>query len=168
MNDYKGQAIDLEAYEYGNSFTVVYDNLRTVSFFGELTFNLSEIFNIELNSTFYSYDMSKELKAWNLHKFETTIIADITFNENIYGSVSLFYVGKRSDLINSSINPLNPEFLTLDSYFDLNLQLGYRCNKKLTISIKGANLLGNNYQKWANYKVQGAQVMLGASYKFDW
>ena len=30
------------------------------------------------------------------------------------------------------------------------------------------NLLGNNYQEWANYKVQGAQGMLGASYKFDW
>ena len=112
--------------------------------------------------------MSKELKAWNLPKFETTIIADIRFNKNIYGGVSLFYVGKRSDLINSSINPLNSEILTLDSYFDLNLKLGYRCNKKLTISIKGANLLGNNYQKWANYKVQGAQGMLGASYKFDW
>ena len=24
------------------------------------------------------------------------------------------------------------------------------------------------YQKWANDKVQGAQGMLGASYKFDW
>jgi len=168
LNDYKGQAVGLEAYEYGNSFTVVYDKLRTVSFFGELIFNLSDIFNIELNSTFYSYDMSKELKAWNLPKFETTIIADIRFNKNIYGGVSLFYVGKRSDLINSSINPLNSEILTLDSYFDLNLKLGYRCNKKLTISIKGANLLGNNYQKWANYKVQGAQGMLGASYKFDW
>ena len=51
---------------------------------------------------------------------------------------------------------------------DANVDFGYRFNEKFSFFIKGSNLIGDNYQKWANYKVQGIQVLLGASYKFDW
>ena len=58
--------------------------------------------------------------------------------------------------------------ITLDGYIDANVHLGYRFNNQLSFFIKGSNLFGDDYQKWANYPVQGIQVLGGASYKFDW
>ena len=80
----------------------------------------------------------------------------------------MFFVGERKDLFSSSIGVLPDNVKTLASYFDANTHIGYRFNKKLSIFVRGSNLFGENYQKWINYKVQGIQGMLGASYKFDW
>jgi len=169
LNPYIGQSTELEGYEYGNSFKVTYEELKTLSFFGELIFDVSKDFNVEINATFYNYEFRSQIKAWNLPKFETTLTADFNITEKFYGGLSLFFVGERTDLINNSLTiPSGNELLILDSYFDANLQLVYQFSNQLSVYARGNNLLGNNYQEWANYKVQGAQGMLGASYKFDW
>ena len=51
---------------------------------------------------------------------------------------------------------------------DANLNVGYRVNDQLSIFAKGNNLLGNSYQAWANYPVQGLQVLGGVTYKFNY
>ena len=56
---------------------------------------------------------------------------------------------------------------TLDGYFDANAHIGHRLNDQLSIFLKVANIANNNYQRWANYPVQGFQVLGGATYKFD-
>jgi len=97
------------------------------------------------------------------------LTADFNITEKFYGGLSLFFVGERTDLINNSLTiPSGNELLILDSYFDANVQLVYQFSNQLSVYARANNLLGNNYQEWANYKVQGAQGMLGASYKFDW
>ena len=168
-NIYKGQYLTLEGYEYGNSFTVVYDDLETISFFGELIFEVLTNFNLGINGTYNSYHTKYEIEPWNLPTIETTLFTTFNITEKFYGGASLFFVGERKDLFSSSIGILpDNEVITLASYFDANAYIGYRFNKQLTIFVKGSNLFGENYQKWANYKVQGIQGMLGGSYKFDW
>ncbi|MFT4801579.1 MAG: hypothetical protein ACI93N_001353 [Flavobacteriaceae bacterium] len=166
---YKGQSVDNEGYENGNSFTVVYDDHETISFFGELIFEVSNNFNLGINGTYNSYEIKYEIEPWNLPTIEANLFTTFNITEKFYGGASLFFVGERNDLFSSSIGSLSDiEVITLDSYFDANAHIGYRFNKQLSILVKGSNLFGNNYQKWANYKVQGIQGMLGASYKFDW
>ena len=159
----------LEGYEYGNSFAVAYDDVTTLSVFGELNLEISDNFSLGINGTFNSYDTSKQPEAWNLPELEATLFSNFNITKKIYGGVSLFYVGERKDLI---YNPMFPTFaptkVTLDSYIDANVNLGYHFNNQLSFFIKGANLFGDNYQKWMNYPVQGIQVLGGASYKFDW
>ena len=67
----------------------------------------------------------------------------------------------------TSGTPVVEDSVTLDSYVDLNANLGYRFNDRLSIFARGHNLLGDNYEKWADYPVLGLQVMAGATYKFD-
>ncbi len=55
----------------------------------------------------------------------------------------------------------------LDSFFDANAHFGYRFNEQLSIFAKASNLANNQYQRWANFRVQGLQVLAGATYKFD-
>ena len=134
-----------------------------------MIFEVSTNFNLGVNGTFNNYDTKYEIESWNLPTIEATLFTTFNITEKFYGGASLFFVGERKDLFSSSIGALpDNEVITLDSYFDANARVGYRFNKLLSIFVKGSNLFGDNYQKWANYKVQGIQGMLGASYKFNW
>lgn len=83
------------------------------------------------------------------------------------------FVGERKDLISIQDDILifpatfSQETVTLDSYFDLNAHVGYKYNARLTAFLKGNNLANQQYNRWANFPVQGIQVLLGANYKFD-
>ncbi len=69
--------------------------------------------------------------------------------------------------LNSMIFPATPQVVTLDSYFDANVNVGYHINDRFSVYARGNNLAGNNYNRWQNYPVQGIQVLGGATYKFD-
>lgn len=161
LNPSKGMNVGLEGYEYGNSFAVVYDDITTLSVFGELNLELSENFSLGINGAFNSYDTLNQAEAWNLPEMEASLFSNFNITEKLYGGVSIFYVGERKDLWSTTV-------IDLDGYVDANMHLGYRFNDQLSFFIKGSNLFGDDYQKWVNYPVQGIQVLGGASYKFDW
>jgi outer membrane receptor for monomeric catechols len=159
-----------ETYQYGNSFQVVYDDINTLSFFGELKVELSEVFSLGINGEYFSYDTTNQAEAWNLPDLKATIFSNFNITEQLYGGVSFFYVGERKDQVvafSPIVDPF-PNIVTLDSYVDINAQLGYKVNDRLSVFLKGSNLLSDNYLKWYNYPVQGIQGLLGATYKFDW
>ena len=155
---------NFEGYEYGNSFGLVYDDLNILNIFGELKVEVSNTFMLGASANFYSYSLDNQPEAWNVPELEASIFSNFNITEKVYGGVSLFFVGERKDLLNTS----NSQVISLDSFFDANVNLGYRVNDRLSIFAKGSNLLGNNYEKWQNFPVQGIQGLLGATYKFDW
>ncbi|MBN8567800.1 MAG: TonB-dependent receptor, partial [Flavobacteriales bacterium] len=57
--------------------------------------------------------------------------------------------------------------VTLDSYLDMNANVGYKYNERLTLFLKGNNLFNQAYERWMNFPAQQIQVVLGANYKFD-
>ena len=162
---------DLEAYEYGNSFGVVYDDVNTLAIFGELKVQASEQFSLGINAEYFNYSTDMQSQAWNLPELKATLFSDFSITEKIYGGVSLFYVGERTDLFQRSNLPFEPLLFTeetLDAYLDANVHVGYKVNERLSIFAKGSNLLSDSYEKWLNFPVQGIQGLLGATYKFDW
>ncbi|WP_181039990.1 TonB-dependent receptor [Aureitalea marina] len=168
-NPYKGMSVNFEGYENGNSFGIVYDDIRTLSVFGELKVEISDNFSLGLNGSFYQYDLTNQAEPWNLPDFEASLYSNFNITEQIYGGVSFFFVGERKDLFMNETTPLlPPTLMSLDSYFDLNAHVGYRVNDRFNIFLNGSNLTGQNYQKWMNFPVQRIQALLGATYKFDW
>jgi len=165
------QETNLEDYEYGNSFGTVYDDINTLAVFGELKVDVSEAFSLGVNGTFYSYDTTNQSQPWNLPDYEATVFTNFNITTQLYGGASVFFVGERKDL--DTFQPFDVAVptmteVTLDSYIDANVHLGYRINDRLSFFAKGSNLLSDNYEKWYNYPVQGIQGLLGATYKFDW
>ena len=80
----------------------------------------------------------------------------------------MFFVGERFDFqVDQSFTEIGLDKRTLDAYFDANLNVGYRHNERLTAFVKANNIANQAYEKWLNYPVQQFQVLLGASYKFD-
>ena len=166
LNQYRGYQANGNGYEQGNSFMVLYDDIKTLAVFGELKVEVSNTFSLGVNGTFYSYAQKQQSEAWNLPNLEATLFTNFNITEEIYGGASLFYVGERKDF--SAQQTTIPVEITLDGYVDANVHLGYRFSERLAFFVKGSNLFSDSYEKWANYKVLGIQGLAGATYKFDW
>lgn len=163
------ELVGFEGYQYGNSFNVVYDKLKTVSFFGELKADFSKNVAFGINGTFSSYSTDVENEAWNLPALKLGASLDVNITQKWYAGTNLFFVGERKDFAHfaSLTQPTFDTEVTLDSFFDLNAHIGYKHSERLTFFLKGNNLANQDYQRWLNYPVQGIQVLGGANYKFD-
>lgn len=170
-NPYDTANLNKEGYAYGNSFGLVYDNLNTLSFFGELKMDFSKNASFGINGTFNSYTTDQE-EAWNLPGFKVGADLDLDITKKWYAGADVFFVGDRKDLLSyeDGFNPASTpttKVITLDSYFDLNAHLGYKHSERLTGFLKLNNIANQQYERWLNYPVQGFQFLLGANYKFD-
>lgn len=156
-----------EGYQYANSFNVIYDKLNALTVEGELNITPSNNFSIGATAQFSSYSTETIAEAYNIPSVKGSVFSDFKIGKKWYGGASVFFVGERKDLV--SLNPLltPAEVVTLDSYFDANFNLGYHITDRLSAFLKLNNIANNDYQRWLNYKVQGFQAIIGATYKFD-
>lgn len=172
-NPYVFGNTNTEGYTYGNSFGVTYDNVKTLSIFGELKADFSKSVSLGINGTYNNYSTEFAAEAWNLPQLKIGTTVDVDINEKWYTGAKIFFVGERKDMVSvqsaAAVYPplFTTEEVTLDSYFDLNMHVGYKYNDRLTAFLKGNNLASQQYNRWANYPVQGIQILLGANYKFD-
>ena len=163
---------DEKGYYYGNSFQVFYDDVKTLGLFGELNIDVNRNFSLGINAEVYDYDTETDNPAWNLPALTGSLFMDYQIGEKWFMGANLFYVGERDDLYTVASPGTLPENftmtpITLDSYFDANAHLGYRINEQLSVFVRANNIADQNYMRWNNYKVQGFQVLAGATYKFD-
>ncbi|MBO0343524.1 MAG: TonB-dependent receptor [Bacteroidota bacterium] len=163
---------DEKSYYYGNSFQVFYDDVKTLGVFGEINVDVNRNFSLGVNAEFYDYDTETDNPAWNLPSIKGSLFMDYQITDQWYMGANLFYVGERDALTSVVLtNNVPPSIsytqLTLDSFFDANAHIGYRFNEQLSIFVKASNIANNNYQRWANFRVQGFQALAGVSYKFD-
>lgn len=168
-NGYDDSNGNTDGFTFGNSFNVVYDKVKTISFFGELKADFSENISFGINGTFSSFSTIAEKEAWNLPSIQLAATLDVTITPKWYAGTSLFFVGDRKDqFVRTSVSGFFPiENITLKSYLDLNAHVGFKFSERLTFFLKGNNLANQEYQRWLSYPVQGLQVLGGASYKFD-
>ena len=169
-NIYNNSNANTDGYTFGNSFEVVYDKVKTLSFFGELKADFSKNVSFGVNGTFSSYSTDAEKEAWNLPAIKLATTLDVNITPKWYAGTSLFFTGERKDIFRQATVtlPFPPdENITLKSYFDLNAHVGFKYSERMTFFLKGNNLANQNYERWFNYPVQGLQILGGASYKFD-
>lgn len=160
-----------EDYQYGNSFGIVYDDVKTFSFVGELNVDVNRNFKLGAKAEYFSYSSNSEAEAWNLPDLKASLFMDYQIDENWFAGAGLFYVGERKDqfLQYSYIQDITSiqETVTLDSYFDANAHVGYRFDDQLSFYAKANNIADKTYQRWINTPVQGIQFLVGATYQFD-
>jgi hypothetical protein len=175
-NDFR---TDDKQYNLGNSFEIftldgvtIGDDVRTFGVFGELNIDVNRNFTLGINAEYFNYTTETELPAWNLPEAQGSVFLDYQIGKKWYLGANLFYVGERKDFSTTFVqNTLQQDFpaviIDLESYFDANAHIGYRITDQLSVFVRGSNLANNNYQRWANFRVQGLQVLGGATYKFD-
>ncbi|MES2578125.1 MAG: TonB-dependent receptor [Bacteroidota bacterium] len=165
-NDYTENAGN-EDYAFGNSFQVVYDDMKTLRFYGELKADFSSAVSFGINGTFSSYTNDFQQEAWNMPTIKINSNLDFNITEKWFAGANVFYVGERKDIQINTDFSANATPVTLKSYFDVNANVGFKYSDRLTAFARANNITNNAYQKWQNYPVQGFQVILGVNYKFD-
>lgn len=172
-NEYNPANANTEGYAYGNSFGIVYDNVKTISLFGELKADFSKNVTFGVNATYNNFSTDMESEAWNLPQLKVGTSIDFDLNEKWYAGANVFFVGERKDRVTVQDDMMafpatfTQQVQNLDSYFDLNAHVGYKYNARLTGFLKGNNLANQQYNRWTNMPVQGIQILIGANYKFD-
>tara|TARA_R110001583_G_scaffold145096_1_gene297073 strand:- start:7968 stop:9698 length:1731 start_codon:yes stop_codon:yes gene_type:complete len=155
------------SYEAGNSFGVVYDAIKTLGVFAEITIDASNEFDFVGSLNYSNFTTETQLEAWNLPTIKATISADYQ-NKNWFAGAKLFYNGETKDYVTPfGLSTENGEIIKNNSYLDLNLNGGYVFSDRLTAFAKINNALGEKYQPFLNYQVQTLQILGGITYKFD-
>jgi len=153
-------------YQFGNSYGVVYDNVTTLAIAGELNIDVNRNFSLGIRGQYFNYDTDAQSEAWNLPDITGAITLDYQISEKWFTGGSVFFTGERKDEINTT-DISTVALVTLDSFFDANAHLGYRLNDRLSFLAKVNNIANQDYQRWANFPVQGIQFLVGATYQFD-
>jgi len=158
-----------EDYQYGNSYNIVYDDLKTYSIAGELNVDVNRNFKLSIKAEYFGYKTDFQDEPWNLPDIKGNLFLDYQIDEHWFAGAGLFYVGERKDQFyeEGSLIPTEPITVTLDSYFDANAHLGYKINSQFSVFAKANNMVNKNYERWLNYPVQGIQFLAGLTYQFD-
>ncbi|WP_197474511.1 hypothetical protein [Tenacibaculum ovolyticum] len=159
-------AFSFLGYEYGNSFNTTYDDIKLMTFFGEIAYDGIKNLTLGVNGKFNKFTLTNELEAWNAPKIEGELFGTYKV-EKWFAGANLFFVGQRKGKLHE-ILPLDT-FTTvdIDSYFDINFNGGYHFNDSFSVFLNLNNVLNNSYQRFNNFNVQGFQAMGGLTWKFD-
>lgn len=158
-------ALSTQNYSFGNSFGMVYDDVKILGLSGEISADVNRNFKLSLKGETFSYTSQNEVEAWNLPTFQGSLFLDYQIDEKWFAGANLFYLGERKDQL--FITNATPTVITLDGFFDANAHIGYHVNEQFSIFAKANNLANNAYQRWQNFPVQSLQLLAGATYKFD-
>lgn len=169
---YRQNAVDTDQgqdYNYGNSFGIVYDDLKTIGLFGELNVDVNRNFKLGLKAEYFVYDSKTQAEPWNLPDFSGSLFLDYQIDRHWFMGVNLFYIGERKDQITliSPVVNVQPTTVILEAFFDANAHVGYRINDRFSVYAKAANIASQDYQRWLNFPVQSIQFLAGSTYKFD-
>ncbi|CAA0171170.1 hypothetical protein [Tenacibaculum maritimum] len=153
-------------YEYGNSFKVAYDNITTVSFFGEIEYNVFKNLILGANGQFNNFSLTKELAPWNLPEIEGELFAKYK-TKKWYANANILFASGRKGAFYEDVFPYVPAPIALEDYIDVNLSGGYYFSDSFSAFIKVNNALNSNYQRYTNFNVQGFQALAGITWNFD-
>lgn len=159
-------AFSLLGYEYGNSFKTVYDDIKLVSFFGEIAFDGIENLSVGLNGQFNKFTLTNQQQHWNTPKIKGELFGTYKVNKWFAGA-NLFFVGEREGKLYDVLPLKSFTTVKLESYFDINFNGGYHFSDSFSVFLNLNNVLNNSYQRFNNFNVQGFQAMGGLTWKFD-
>ncbi|WP_298780190.1 hypothetical protein [uncultured Polaribacter sp.] len=160
-------SISLKGYEFGNSFNVVYDDIKTTTLFAELEYDFTKKITVGTSLQYDNYTTTNQFEAWNLPTFQTSLIGKFK-SDKWYATTNVFYVSERKDVLYTDQFPSTSNGIqTVNSFVDINLNGGYHFSDKFSSFLKLNNILNSNYERFANFNVQGFQVLGGLTYKFD-
>lgn len=157
----------LKGYEYGNSFSIYYDDVKTSSLFAEAEYLFNKNITFSTQIQYDNYTTTNSLENWNLPELQASFLGKYK-KDKWFVTTNIFYVSERKDALYNAKYPSSLRGIkTLKSFVDVNLDGGYHFNDKFSAFLRFNNILNTKYQRFANFDTQGFQVLGGITYKFD-
>jgi hypothetical protein len=164
-----------------NAFRVLYDDMKTLRFNGEITHHAGDKLSFLLSTNIYKYTVSEQEMAWNLPRFDATLAVSYAITERLNVEADIYVTGKRKGLIVQLETGQNPNIayeqigsifpgqasnVVMDNAIDLNLNGKYEITRKLSAFVQLNNFGFRKYEKWMGYPVQSFNLLGGISYSF--
>ena len=114
-----------------------------------------------LRADLFGYATDQVAEAWHRPTYRVSFNSSYNLYSKILFNVDIITQGgaKALDVDNNTV-------VTLDPAVDLNIKASYFLSKKVSVFVKGSNLLSSDYQLYLNYPVRGVQVMGGVTWVF--
>ena len=143
-----------------NQFSVEKDDIKLVSYFGEMSVSPSDDLTFHLKVNYKNYEMTNEAKAWHKPSFDLAFTTRYNLRQKIILKADIMAIGKRyTKLDDDAIGEL-------ESAIDLNIGAEYRYSKAISGFVYLNNLLSDSYYEWNYYPSYGFNILIGATYSF--
>ncbi|MCA1763532.1 MAG: hypothetical protein ABR574_07040 [Cryomorphaceae bacterium] len=154
-----------------NRFDLIYDDVKTLTLKGEVTYRYGEKWSATVSGHVFSYSVENEEEAWHLPSHRFALKADYNLFDKFIIGGELAWVGKRmvkSYLPVDNIEPNEAGFtaIELDAYVDLSLSAEYRYTNRLSVFVEGHNLTATKYDIYYRFPTQRVFILGGAKYSF--
>lgn len=145
----------------GNQFSVVYDDITLINYFGEISVSPSEELTFHVKANYKNYEITNEAEAWHKPSFDLAFTTIYNMRHKIILKGDILAIGKRYAKLDDTGN-----IAELESAIDINLGAEYRYSKVLSGFIQLNNLLSDGYYEWNYYPSYGFNILLGVTYSF--
>lgn len=147
--------------ELRNYYQAAYDDIDLITYHGELAFQPSPRLQIDLEGSYYQYEMFALDKPWHMPEYTVNAGATCDFGKKITLKLDASVTGTRF-----AYNPYVPEGPEkLKPVADLNLLLNYNYSKVFSVFASFHNLAERSYLLWNQYPSQRFNFLAGITYK---
>lgn len=154
-----------------NRFSVIYDEVKTLTFMGEITYLNEGQWGATFRGQIFNYDTANEDEAWHLFNFEFNLEGHYNLYDKFVIGADINFIGSRKakslwPLPNQAAEDAGYWKVDLDPYLDLGLSVEYRYTTRLSAFIEANNLTATKYDVYYRFPAQRAFVMGGVKYSF--
>ena len=155
-----------------NRFDLIYDDVKTLTLKGELTYRYGEKWSATVSGHVYTYSTENEEEAWHLPSHRFALKADYNLFDKFIIGGELAWVGQRMVKSYLPVVGLEPSdvggftAVKLDAYADLSLSAEYRYTNRLSVFVEGHNLTATKYDIYYRFPTQRVFILGGAKYSF--
>ncbi len=144
-------------------FFVLYDGgtTKVTTITGQLGYTLADKFRSNLKVEVFNYALDRLEEAWGRPRIAGSWSNAYTLNKKLFVTADLyFYEGiKNKNFVSNTVTTLKP-------IVDVNLKIDYFLGPQIAAFVALNNIVGQNYQRYLYYKVQGLNFQGGISYSF--
>ncbi len=157
-------------------FDVVYDRGEGNTIFGfegELTFRVSEAFQLGGNLLYNEYSLENLAQPWFVPKLRVSANTRVNISEKVFIDGEVFFNDATRAQTTSAFNgqgalpaEASNVMVNVPSFLDASAAIEYRATKQIGIFVRANNLLGNEYQRFLYYPRLGLNVIGGVNVSF--
>jgi hypothetical protein len=144
---------------YVNRFDVAYSNASLLKTGLRANYNYQNKIDVQLKGAYNHWNVKDEQYAWLKPAWQADLTGKYKATEELAFSLNTYLEGKRYARLGANIMELKP-------VIDINVGATYTFLDWITFFGKINNLLNSEYEIFNGYKVQGLNVLLGASFTF--
>ena len=150
-----------------NRFTIVYDEIQTVSVLADMRVKLRNSLTADLGFAYNNNTPTVEEYAWYRPEMEGKLKLTYDFNEKLAFNTTFLYQGGRYAQVPEFGNQgLTYSTQKLKDVFDLSLGADYKVNDQITAFALLDNVANQKYKLFYDYPVTGIQFYAGVKLRF--